>query len=277
MPALLVSTAAGVLVTRAAGADLGSQVGSQLVKSPRALRYAAAVMGALASLPGLPAIPFLGPRSLAYTLARRAEKKPPMHCPRPTRRRKRPEERAPARLLALDALTFEVGYALLTLIDPAKVQLPAIPRCPSGREGHGHRAALAAPVHNLRLDANEYRSYCAASSSRAAKALDGSSALFEPERRRPHIDGIEAKDPPAFGLPAVCCCPSSALTPRAAATAGRRLLGVTTHLSELFAATPRARRPVRKFRSCWHGSKEAPKLVEDTFFYRHAGRSGSSW
>src|SRR5881396_3570581 len=60
LPALLVSTAAGIVVTRAAsGADLGSEVMGQLLTSPRVLWLVSGILGAFALLPGLPFLPFI--------------------------------------------------------------------------------------------------------------------------------------------------------------------------------------------------------------------------
>jgi flagellar biosynthesis protein FlhA len=60
LPALLVSTAAGIVVTRAAAAgELGSEIVTQLFASPRVLWVVAGVLGALAIVPGLPFLPFL--------------------------------------------------------------------------------------------------------------------------------------------------------------------------------------------------------------------------
>src|SRR5262249_4907791 len=60
LPALLVSTAAGIVVTRAAsGADLGSEVTAQLLTSPRVLWIVTAILGTFALLPGLPFLPFV--------------------------------------------------------------------------------------------------------------------------------------------------------------------------------------------------------------------------
>ena len=63
IPSLLVSTAAGVVVTRVASAEaegsLGADIASQMLGSPRALGLAAIALGALAIVPGMPAIPFL--------------------------------------------------------------------------------------------------------------------------------------------------------------------------------------------------------------------------
>ncbi|GGI06731.1 flagellar biosynthesis protein FlhA [Egicoccus halophilus] len=60
IPALLVSAATGLLVSRVDGEeDLGPIVGRQLMRDPRVLRIAAGVMGGLGLLPGLPKLPFL--------------------------------------------------------------------------------------------------------------------------------------------------------------------------------------------------------------------------
>ena len=59
IPALLTSTAAGIIVTRAAGeSDLGSDVISQFTMHPRALMLAAVIMVTIGMVPGMPAIPF---------------------------------------------------------------------------------------------------------------------------------------------------------------------------------------------------------------------------
>src|SRR6185295_9794477 len=60
LPALLISTAAGIIVTRAAsGTDLGTEVVGQLLFNPRVLTMVAAILLAFALLPGLPFLPFL--------------------------------------------------------------------------------------------------------------------------------------------------------------------------------------------------------------------------
>jgi type III secretion protein V len=63
IPALVISTAAGILVTRVSpeeeGGHLGSDMGRQLLAQPRALAIAAALLGLLALIPGLPTAPFL--------------------------------------------------------------------------------------------------------------------------------------------------------------------------------------------------------------------------
>ena len=63
IPALVISTAAGIVVTRVAseeeGAHLGRDIGLQVLAHPRALGGAAGLLALLGLIPGLPAIPFL--------------------------------------------------------------------------------------------------------------------------------------------------------------------------------------------------------------------------
>jgi len=70
IPALVISTAAGIIVTRVAseeeGANLGSEIAAQVLGQPKAIAVAAALLGLLALVPGLPFFPFL---ALAAVLA----------------------------------------------------------------------------------------------------------------------------------------------------------------------------------------------------------------
>jgi type III secretion protein V len=63
IPALIISTAAGILVTRVSseeeGGHLGSDIGRQILAQPKALAVTAALLTVLAAVPGLPAVPFL--------------------------------------------------------------------------------------------------------------------------------------------------------------------------------------------------------------------------
>ena len=80
IPALVISTAAGILVTRVSsedgGQDLGSDIGRQVLAQPKALAVSAALLVVLAAIPGLPALPFLVLGALlgllAYHLIRKA-------------------------------------------------------------------------------------------------------------------------------------------------------------------------------------------------------------
>jgi flagellar biosynthesis protein FlhA len=269
MPALLVSTAAGVLVTRSEGADLGTQVGGQIFGSPRALKYSAMVLGLLALLPGLPAMAF-GPLAVGtWVLSRRSEKRAAEEKLSP----KKPDEASKGEqkiqdLLALDTLELEVGFSLLPYIDVDKGgELPG--RVTSLRKQLATELGLVLPsVHlkdNLRLDGTEYRVKLRGIEIGRGVVHAGRLMCLEPNGGTPTLEGLPGKDP-AFGLPAVWITPEQ----RAAAEArGYTLVDgpsvLTTHLSELIRRNAHeliGRQEVQDLLAAC--AKEAPKLVEDT-------------
>ncbi len=269
LPALLVSTAAGVLVTRSEGADLGTQVGGQIFGSPRALKYSAMVLGLLALLPGLPTLAF-GPLAIgALVMSRRAEKSQALAklAPRKQDEATKGEQKVQD-LLALDTLELEVGFTLLPLIDVEKGgELPG--RVTSLRKQLATDMGLVLPsVHlkdNLRLDGTEYRVKLRGIEVGRGVVQAGRLMCLEPNGGTPTIEGLPGKDP-AFGLPAVWVMPEQ----RAAAEArGYTLVDgpsvVTTHLSELIRKNAHeliGRQEVQELLGTC--AKEAPKLVEDT-------------
>ncbi|MDP3234182.1 MAG: flagellar biosynthesis protein FlhA [Myxococcales bacterium] len=270
LPALLVSTAAGVLVTRSEGADLGTQVGGQIFGSPRALKYTAMVLGLLALLPGLPTLAF-GPLAIgAFVMSRRSEKSLALAklSPRKQDEATKGGEQKVQDLLALDTLELEVGFTLLPLIDVEKGgELPG--RVTSLRKQLATDMGLVLPsVHlkdNLRLDGTEYRVKLRGIEVGRGVVQAGRLMCLEPNGGTPTIEGIPGKDP-AFGLPAVWVMPEQ----RAAAEArGYTLVDgpsvVTTHLSELIRKNAHeliGRQEVQELLGTC--AKEAPKLVEDT-------------
>ncbi len=269
MPALLVSTAAGVLVTRSEGADLGTQVGGQIFGSPRALKYSAMVLGLLALLPGLPALAF-GPLAVgAWAMSRRTEKQLAAAKLAPKKADEaQPGEQKIQDLLSLDTLELEVGYSLLPYIDVDKGgELPG--RVTALRKQLATELGLVLPsVHlkdNLRLDGTEYRVKLRGVEIGRGVIHAGRLMCLEPNGGTPTIEGLPGKDP-AFGLPSVWVTPEQ----RAAAEArGYTLVDgpsvLTTHLSELIRRNAHeliGRQEVQDLLAAC--AKEAPKLVEDT-------------
>jgi flagellar biosynthesis protein FlhA len=269
MPALLVSTAAGVLVTRSEGADLGTQVGGQIFGSPRALKYSAMVLGLLALLPGLPALAF-GPLAVgAWAMSRRTEKQLAAAKLAPKKADDaQPGEQKIQDLLSLDTLELEVGYSLLSYIDVDKGgELPG--RVTALRKQLATELGLVLPsVHlkdNLRLDGTEYRVKLRGVEIGRGVIHAGRLMCLEPNGGTPTIEGLPGKDP-AFGLPSVWVTPEQ----RAAAEArGYTLVDgpsvLTTHLSELIRRNAHeliGRQEVQDLLAAC--AKEAPKLVEDT-------------
>jgi len=268
MPALLVSTASGLLVTRAAGSDLGSQVGGQLFGKPRVLKYTAMVLGALGLVPGLPTFAFLTLSGGLLVLARRATREQAIAAGAPVRADKgEPKTERIQDALLLDTIELEVGYGLLALIDVEKGgEVPG--RVTALRRQVAQELGIVLPpVHlrdNLRLDPNEYRVNLRGNEIGRGKLwLDRLMAL-DPSGEAPALEGLPAKEP-AFGLPATWIL----ATERANAEAlGLTLVDpasvLTTHVSELVrrnAADLVGRQDVQELLAAT--AKETPKLVED--------------
>jgi type III secretion protein V len=137
IPALLISVAAGVVVTRVAaeeeGASLSEDLGRQLFADPRALAAVGALCGALAMVPGLPAAPFLALAASAaagaYLLARRA-RGCTAHGPPETRPTSFAPGAAPCTVAPQGPLALELAPDLAQLGDAgpsfAGVLLPAL-------------------------------------------------------------------------------------------------------------------------------------------------------
>jgi flagellar biosynthesis protein FlhA len=124
IPALLVSTATGLIVTRATSAgNLGNDIGTQLLSSPRALFVAGAVLTLLGLVPGLPRFPFL---VLGATMAGAGylvrERQQANAAQAAVVEAVEQGERSTGvdsvlSMLQLDPLEVEVGYALIPLVD----------------------------------------------------------------------------------------------------------------------------------------------------------------
>ena len=211
IPALVVSTAAGIMVTHASGGlRMGSALTSQLGAHPKAMWISSGVLATFGLVPGLPTLPFLALSGGAALLARaagsaeqarndRAEAATALAEAQP------PEEDSPMRdLLQIDPIELEVGYALITLVDEGQggdlLERISMLRKQAALE----LGILIPPIRirdDIRLPANEYviklRGAEIARSEvmpRFLLALDTGGVM------RP-IDGIETVDP-SFGMPA---------------------------------------------------------------------------
>ncbi len=159
IPALFISTAAGIVVTRAAAdADLGLQITRQMLLSPKAVGTAAGILLALGLVPGLPHLAFLGLGAsaawLAYRLAQEA--KAPVE-PAPVSAA--PKVEATPQLAPLDLMEVQVGYGLIGLVE-GKHGTALLDRIKGLRKQFADSMGfLLPPIHirdNLQLRPNEY-------------------------------------------------------------------------------------------------------------------------
>ncbi len=210
IPALLISTATGIIVTRAASKEnLGADLVAQLSSQPRALFIAAGVLLFFAVVPGLPRVPFLVlalvTGILAWTLGRSMvrEKGGQKTLEEEREAGRRPED--VVSLIGVDPLEIELGYGLLSLADPGE-EGNILDRVVSIRRRMATELGLLVPPirirDNLSLPASTYIiKLWGTEIARGELFLDKYLAM-NPGTAQEEIEGLETKEP-AFGLPAL--------------------------------------------------------------------------
>lgn len=238
IPALFISTAAGIVVTRAAAdADLGHQITGQMLLSPKAVGTAAGILLALGLVPGLPHLAFLGLGSAAAWLAYRLsqEAKEPSE-PAPVSVAPQAESATP-QLAPLDLMEVQVGYGLIGLVE-GKHGTALLDRIKGLRKQFADTMGfLLPPIHirdNLQLRPNEYAVMLKGVELTKADVLPSHVLAIDPgTAQRGLIHGVATKEP-AFGLPALWV-PES--TREQAQLAGYTVVdassAIATHLSEI--------------------------------------------
>ena len=238
IPALFISTAAGIVVTRAASdADLGSQITRQMLFSPKAVGTAAGILLALGVVPGLPHLAFLGLGAgaawFAYRLSQEAKK--PTE-PAPVSSSPQVESTTP-QLAPLDLMEVQVGYGLIGLVE-GKHGTALLDRIKGLRKQFADTMGfLLPPIHirdNLQLRPNEYAVMLKGVELTKADVLPSHVLAIDPgTAQRGLIHGVATKEP-AFGLPALWVTEA---TREQAQLAGYTVVdassAIATHLSEI--------------------------------------------
>jgi flagellar biosynthesis protein FlhA len=271
LPALIISTAAGVLVTRVStDQDLNQQFIEQLGGRPHVLYIVAGVLGVLGMVPGMPHIAFLFIAAVvagaAYWLERRSVVTV-IEAPTPEAARPESPEVSWSDVVPIDALGLEVGYRLISLVDRAQ-DGELLRRIRGLRKKFAAETGFLVPaVHirdNLELRPNAYRITLKGVEVGAGEVFPGMYLAINPGRVLGTLPGAQTRDP-AFGLPAVWV--------EAAQRENAQGLGYTvvdastvvaTHLSstiQAHAAELLGREETQALLD--HLAKESPKLVED--------------
>jgi len=214
IPALIVSTAAGLLVSKAgiSGAADKALLG-QLSGYPRALGMSAAVMIIMALLPGIPTLPFLALGGGAGFFAWHANKKKITKAAEALAARDAPEAggtAAPAEepissALKMDDLKIELGYALLPLVngpdgtDRLTEQIKALRRSLAIEMGFVMPAVRI--LDNVQLEANTYIIKIKEVDAGTGKIWPANYMVMDPAGAQVSVPGIHTTEP-TFGLPA---------------------------------------------------------------------------
>ncbi|MEO7964359.1 MAG: flagellar biosynthesis protein FlhA [Gemmatimonadaceae bacterium] len=274
VPALIVSTAAGIMVTRASGQSrMGAQVAQQLAAYPRAMMVAGGVLLTFGLIPGLPKLPFIALGITLLLLARAAttaEDKRYAEAQASADLAAKPVEKAadPMRdLLQIDPIELEVGYALIPLVDERqggdlleRIQLLR-------KQAALEVGILIPPIRvrdDIRLPANEYIIKLRGAEIARAEVMPRFKLALDTGSVIHGIEGIETIDP-AFGLTARWIAGSRSVE---AESLGYVVVGPTTviatHLMEALkanAAELLGRQDVQEMVETL--KKTHPALVED--------------
>jgi len=244
VPALIVSTAAGLLVSKAGVAGAADKaLLSQLSSYPKALGMSAAVMLVMALLPGIPMIPFFalggGAAALAYLIDRRGKQTVAAEAKKAEAAKPAAEEPMSA-ALKMDDLKIELGYALLPLVnapdgsDRLTEQIKALRRSLAAEMGFVMPAVRI--LDNVQLDANAYVIKIKEVEAGAGKVWHGQYMVMDPSGKQVTLPGMHMTEP-TFGLPATWI---DAALKEEAAVKGYTVVDaatvLATHLTELIKA-----------------------------------------
>jgi len=206
VPALVVSSAAGMLVTRTATTvELGSEIKKQLFTQPKAIALASLMLFTFAMIPGMPKVSFLIVAVFmgyfAYRLFRAGQEAPAEEEAPPAQTSETPSEL----LVPLDPLGLEVGYGLISLVDTSQGG-ELLHRIRALRKQLANDMGFIMPaIHirdNLQLKANEYSFLMKGIEVAKGELMPDHSLVIIPEETGVKVPGIPTKEP-AFGLPAV--------------------------------------------------------------------------
>ena len=210
IPALIISTAAGIIVSRGASEHgMGKELGRQFKLQPQAMALSAGILFVLGLIPGLPHLPFIFLSLIGGGIAHYAFRE------QKRQERKRLEEgqkalppsapEAVESLLPLDRLELEVGYGLIPLVDEEQ-NGELLNRIRAIRRQFATDSGFIVPPlrirDNLQLKPGEYRLLIKGDEvARGEMMLGYAMALHSGEVKRT-IEGIPTKEP-AFQLPAL--------------------------------------------------------------------------
>jgi flagellar biosynthesis protein FlhA len=211
IPALLISTATGILVTRSASeADMGTDVTGQLLAYPKILGIAAVVIGLFGLVPGLPTIPFLAIAALlgamVYLLSREKQREAVEE-----KEKVAAEEEAGYRpenvlsLLAVDPMELEIGYSLIPLVDKGQGG-DLFERVSMIRRQVALELGIVLPPirirDNMQLAPNQYVIKIKGVEVGGGELMPSHYLAMDAGGVTEKVEGIGTREP-AFGLPAV--------------------------------------------------------------------------
>jgi flagellar biosynthesis protein FlhA len=277
IPALIVSTAAGLLVSKAGVVGSADKaLVAQFTGYPKALGMSAAVIGVMAFLPGMPILPFLALAGGISYLAIRSNRTKAIAIARVAaeaitgKPSDKPSDEAPiSDSLKIDELKLELGYGLLSLVkeddtgtDRLTEQIKALRRQLAGDLGF-----VMPPVRildNMQLEPNDYTVKIKEVEAGKGRIFANQLMVMDPMGKEITLPGYHTTEP-TFGLPATWIEP--ALRDEAELK-GYSIIDpstvISTHLTEVLKANVSDLLSYANVQSLLTGlSKDQQKLVED--------------
>lgn len=208
VPALIVSTAAGILVTRsAASTELGDEVKTQLFMQPKAIATASIMLFIFALIPGMPKASFIIVSAiiafLAYRVVKSINKTKEIE---EAQQEVVPQAAETIDMIApLDAMGLEVGYGLIPFVDSTQGgellhRIKALRRQLASEMGF-----IVPAIHirdNLKLKPDEYSVLLKGVEIARGGVMIGHNLVIATDDKDMKIKGIPTKEP-AFGMPAI--------------------------------------------------------------------------
>ncbi|KAA3657765.1 MAG: flagellar biosynthesis protein FlhA, partial [Calditrichaeota bacterium] len=209
IPALIISTSAGIIVTRAASdASLGQDVFKQLFFEPRSLFIVSGTLVAFGAAPGLPPLPFWTLAIFSFAAARTIiskRKKEEAAQAVPEDEEEKESEENVERYLHVDDLELEIGYGVIALVDKEHGgdllhRITMIRKQVALEQG-----IIVPPIRirdNIQLKPDEYTIKIRGVEIARSEVRSGYIMALNPGGIKEKLHGINAVEP-AFGLPAV--------------------------------------------------------------------------
>ncbi|HVY23886.1 MAG TPA: flagellar biosynthesis protein FlhA [Steroidobacteraceae bacterium] len=277
IPALLLSTAVAIIVTRMSRAqDMGGELARQLFANPKALTVAASLLGIIGLVPGMPNLAFLAGAALCGFAAWRIRKKALFAQPDAVKEAMPVTASIPvpeAKELSwddvqpVDIIGLEVGYRLVPLVDKAQggdllARVRGVRRKLSQELGF-----LIHTVHirdNLELPPNAYRINLSGVPVGESTIYPERELAINPGRVFGKLTGVETRDP-AFGMDAVWIEPAMRDQAQALGyTVVDASTVIATHLSHIIQQHAHELLGHEEVQNLVNTlAKSAPKLVED--------------
>lgn len=217
IPALLISTSAGILVTRATSdSSFGSEIAGQFSRFPKILYLVAGILFILGLVPAMPNVLFMtmamGTGYLAYSLIKNSRTREIARQEAAAREKaqQKKEPESVTTFFQIDPLQIEIGYNLIPLTDESQGgdllgRLSAVRRQCAAEMG-----IYVRPIRirdNLQLPANGYVFKLRGEEFTSGELMPGYYLAMEPTGREVGIEGIPTREP-TFGLGAWWIHPS---------------------------------------------------------------------